>query len=171
MTHICVSRLTIICSDNGLSPGRRQAIIWTNAGTMLIGPFATNYNESLIEIYTFSFRKMHVKMLFGKCRPFRFGLNVLTIFIKCLSSVSSWIRGCPQRCRYWFLERHSSDTSYIFRRVSCHYLSSLLMVMWYNSEWTNRLHLVFRCQWWHVRMQIVHSNTRFRSAEKTSHWW
>ena len=32
VTHICVSNLTIIDSDNGLSPGRRQAIIWTNAG-------------------------------------------------------------------------------------------------------------------------------------------
>ena len=28
--HICVSKLTIIGSDNGLSPGRHQAIIWTN---------------------------------------------------------------------------------------------------------------------------------------------
>ena len=27
MTHICVSKLTIIASDNGLSPGWRQAII------------------------------------------------------------------------------------------------------------------------------------------------
>ena len=32
VTHICVSKLTTIGSDNGLSPGRRQAIIWTNAG-------------------------------------------------------------------------------------------------------------------------------------------
>ena len=32
LTHICVSKLTIIGSDNGLLPGRRQAIIWTNAG-------------------------------------------------------------------------------------------------------------------------------------------
>ena len=32
LTHICVGNLTIIVSDNGLSPGRRQAIIWTNAG-------------------------------------------------------------------------------------------------------------------------------------------
>ena len=27
---LCVGNLTIIGSDNGLSPGRRQAIIWTN---------------------------------------------------------------------------------------------------------------------------------------------
>ena len=36
--HVCVSELTIIGSDNGLSPGQRQAIIWTSARTLLIGP-------------------------------------------------------------------------------------------------------------------------------------
>ena len=34
VTHICVSKLTIIGSDNGLSPDRRQAITWTNAGLL-----------------------------------------------------------------------------------------------------------------------------------------
>ena len=38
VTHICVSNLTIIVSDNGLSPGGRQAIVWTNAIILLIGP-------------------------------------------------------------------------------------------------------------------------------------
>ena len=38
MTHICVSKLAIIGSDNVLSPGRHQAIIWTNAGIYLIMP-------------------------------------------------------------------------------------------------------------------------------------
>ena len=32
--HICISNLTIIGSDNGLLPGRRQAIIGTNAGNI-----------------------------------------------------------------------------------------------------------------------------------------
>ena len=45
VTHICVGNLTIIGSDNGLSPGRRQAIIWTNAGILLIGPLGTNFSE------------------------------------------------------------------------------------------------------------------------------
>ena len=31
------SKLTTIGSDNGLSPGQPQAIIWTNAGILLIG--------------------------------------------------------------------------------------------------------------------------------------
>ena len=46
--HICVSKLSIIGSDNGLSPDWRQAIIWTNAGKLLIGPIETNSNENLI---------------------------------------------------------------------------------------------------------------------------
>ena len=45
MTHIRVSNQTTIGSDNGSSPGRRQAIIWTNAGISLIGPLGTNFNE------------------------------------------------------------------------------------------------------------------------------
>ena len=79
MTHICVSKLTIIGSHNGLSPGRRQAIIWTNDGNdgiLLIGPLGTNFSEILIEIYRFSFKKMQLKMSSGKWRPFCLGLNV-----------------------------------------------------------------------------------------------
>ena len=48
--HICVNKLAIISSDDGLSPGRRQAIIWTNAGILLIGPSRTNFSEILIKI-------------------------------------------------------------------------------------------------------------------------
>ena len=77
VTHICVSKLTIIGSDNGLSPERRQAIIWNNAGILLIGPLETNFNEILIGIQTFSFKKMHFKMSSAKWRPFCLGLNVL----------------------------------------------------------------------------------------------
>ena len=60
--HICVGNLTIIGSDNGLLPGRRQAIIWPNAGILLIGPLGTNFSENLIEILTFSLTKMCLKM-------------------------------------------------------------------------------------------------------------
>ena len=66
VTHICVGKLTIISSDNGLWPGRRQAIIWTNAGILLISPLGTNFNEILIEIWIFSFKKMHLKVSFAK---------------------------------------------------------------------------------------------------------
>ena len=78
VTHICVSKLTIIGSDNGLSPGRPQAIIWTNVWILLIRTLGTNFSEILSEIHTFSFKKMHLKMSSGKWRPFCLGLNVLT---------------------------------------------------------------------------------------------
>ena len=77
VTHICVSELTIIVSDNILSPGRHQAIIWTNAGILLIGPYEINFSEILIEILTFSFMKMSLKVSFAKWRPFCLGINVL----------------------------------------------------------------------------------------------
>ena len=79
VTHICVSKLTITDSDNGLSPGLRQAIILTNAGIFLIGPLGTNFSEIVIEIQTFSLKKMHLKMLSGKRWSFCLGLNVIKL--------------------------------------------------------------------------------------------
>ena len=78
VTHICVGNLTIIGSDNGLSPGRRQAIIRTNAGMLLIGPLRTNFSEILIGIQAFSLKKIHLKMSSASCCSFRLGLNVLS---------------------------------------------------------------------------------------------
>ena len=87
VTHICVDDLTIIGSDNGLSPWRHQALIWINAGLLLIGPLGTNFSEILIEIVTFSFKKMHLKVSSAKRRPFCLGFNVLTVYL-------SWILEC-----------------------------------------------------------------------------
>ena len=78
MTHICVGKQTIICSDNVLSPGRRQAIIWTNARLLLIWQSRTNFSEISIKILIFSFTKMRLKVSSAKWRPFCLGLNVLT---------------------------------------------------------------------------------------------
>ena len=59
MMHICVGILSIIGSDNGLSPDRRQAIIYANTGILLIAPLETNFSEIWFEIHAFSFQKMH----------------------------------------------------------------------------------------------------------------
>ena len=77
LRHICVGKQTIIGSVNGLSPGRRQAIIWTNAGILLIWPLGTNFSEILIKSLTFSFTKMRLNVSSAKWRPFCLGLNVL----------------------------------------------------------------------------------------------
>ena len=78
-THICVGNLTIIGLDNGLSHGRRQAIIWTNARIFLIGPLGTNFSEILIEILIFSFKKICLKVSSAKWRPFCLRINVLNL--------------------------------------------------------------------------------------------
>ena len=77
VTNIYISNITIIGSDNGLWPGRCQAIIWTNAWILLIGLLGTNFSEILIKNRIFSFKKMLLKMSSGKWRQFCFGLNVL----------------------------------------------------------------------------------------------
>ena len=78
VTHICIGKLTIIGPNNGLSPGRHQAIIWTNAGILLIGLLGTNFSEILIQIQTFSLRKIRLKMSSAICCPFHLGLNVFS---------------------------------------------------------------------------------------------
>ena len=73
VTHICVGKLTSIGSDNGLPPIRRQAIIWTNAGVLLIGRLRTNFIEIFIESLL-SVMTAHKR---GLCRGVWFGTNVL----------------------------------------------------------------------------------------------
>ena len=73
----CVSNLTIIVSDNDLSLGGGQAIIWTNVGILSIRNFGEKCSEILGKIQTFSFTEMHLKMSSVKSRPFRLGPNML----------------------------------------------------------------------------------------------
>ena len=73
-----VRNLTIIGSDNGLSPGRRQVIVGTNVGILLNGPLETNFKNILIEILTVSFKKMRLKVSSAKRRSFCLRLNVST---------------------------------------------------------------------------------------------
>ena len=64
-TFQCVFETCVICVS-----GRRQAIIWTNAGILLVWPLGINSIEILIGIQNFSFKKMHLKMSSAKSRPF-----------------------------------------------------------------------------------------------------
>ena len=93
VTHICVSKLSITGSDNGLSPDRRQVIIWANVGILLIGPLGTNFSEILIEIRIFLYKKMTLKISSAKWRSFCLGLNVLTEALNIL--------GPKQHCHHW----------------------------------------------------------------------
>ena len=77
--RICIGKITIIGSDNSLAPGRRQAMIWTNAGILLIGPLGTSFGDILIKTQTFSMKKIRLKMSSTKCSPFLHSLNVLNL--------------------------------------------------------------------------------------------
>ena len=136
MTHICVSKSTIIGSDNGLSPDQRQAIIWTNAGILLIGPLGTNFTEILIEINTFYFKKMHLKISSGKWRPFCLGLNVLSAqsgyFVGDALSLNPY---CPPLVEgYCHGQCHMSTAILDIKQETKHYLNqwwtSLLTHLW-----------------------------------------
>ena len=84
-THICVSKLTINGSDKALSPDRRQAIMWTNNGKVLIWPLGTNFrSKTLSEMHISSLKKIHLNMSSAKCRPFCLSFNVLNM-------ISGWI--------------------------------------------------------------------------------
>ena len=103
VTPICVMKLTILGSDNGLPPGRRQAITWINAGILLIEPIGTKFSEISIEIHIFSFKKLRLKMLSAQWRWFCPGLNVLRDFLLTFT----YREFCP--CPPWGL-----DFSYSF---------------------------------------------------------
>ena len=72
--HICVSNLTIIGSDNGLSHSRRH---YLNQCRIIVN-WTPRKKFSEILIKSFSFKKMRLKMSSAKWRPFCLGLNVLT---------------------------------------------------------------------------------------------
>ena len=77
--HICVSKLTIIDSDYGLSPGRHQDIIWTNTGILLIGSLATIFCEILCEIHCPACRTSLIAT--------RFWVVMIYPIIKCLTQL------------------------------------------------------------------------------------
>ena len=91
---IFVNKLTIIGSDNGLPPGHYlnqcwNIVTWTSA-------LGSNVREILIEIYTFSLKKMHLKTSSGKCLPFCLGLNVFTSLGMPVSTMSREVRPMKQ---------------------------------------------------------------------------
>ena len=70
VTHTCIDNPSINGSDNGLLSSRRKDIIWTNDRILLIGSLETNFSEILIEIHTFSFKKMYLKISSGNTGHF-----------------------------------------------------------------------------------------------------
>ena len=97
VTHKCIRKLTTTGLDNGLSPGRRQAINSTNVGILPIGPLGTNFSETLIEMYQFLFTKMHLKMSYGKMAAILSRLNIshkVCTLLRCLDEDEFLVDSC-----------------------------------------------------------------------------
>ena len=58
---------------------------------MQICSLGTNFSEILIEIQTFSMKKIRLKMLSAKCCSFRLGLNVLNEFTLITEVMAAWL--------------------------------------------------------------------------------
>ena len=87
----------VICaegSDDGLSPGRCQAMNRTNAAILLIAFLGPNFSEILIKIHVFSFKKMQLNLSSANCQAFYIGLNVWSGFpyTFCMHTRSLWGR-------------------------------------------------------------------------------
>ena len=82
--HICVSKVKLIGSDNGLSPGLHQVIIWTNAAILLMWPLGTKFRGMLIEIHTFHSRKR-----IWKCR-LQNGGNCVSTLMRQIPPMDIW---------------------------------------------------------------------------------
>ena len=120
-TYTYVGNRTIIGSGNGLSPGRCRAIVWTNAGIWLIAPSGTNFSEILIDIHTFSLKKMHLKMSSVKWRPSCLGLNVLAMFLVhiCQWIILKFVCYWKDKSRLTFSSHKSHKYEIVYLEIQC----------------------------------------------------
>ena len=148
MKHICVNNLTIIGSDNVLSPGRRQAIIWTNAGILLIGPLGTNFNE----IHTFLSTKIHLKMSSGKWRPF-----VSASMWYYMNYINNWMHSwsCTRKCSSEYVLMHMTPLRYcrhfaggIFTSISLYENYDILIQISAKCATNNDKPTLVKMIWW-----------------------
>ena len=104
--HLCISKLIIIGSDKGLSPSQPQAIIWTNAGILLIEPLETNFSEIYIKIHTSSFKKIAFENTVWK-------MSAILSWRQCINRTTDWwgLSELPTFITTWPLiyEHHNSD--------------------------------------------------------------
>ena len=170
MTHICVDNLTIVGLDNGLSPGRRQAIIWTNGGILLIEPFGTNFSEFLIGIIKFSVKKMHLWMSSGNLRPCCLDLNELSHLqivssVACVEQLSTIFDSytCWFVAKIYYQHCANPHLSLVSREIPRQPfaqagLSLAPLNLWVvpNTNWQRakrRLNIAVRYHWLHIDLQ------------------
>ena len=85
LTHICVTGLneasvnkTTAGSDNGVEQNKRQDIIWTNVGLLLIRPLETKFSKILFKLQQVWCKKILLKFVVWQKVDIFLSLNVLT---------------------------------------------------------------------------------------------
>ena len=96
--HICISKLTIIGSDNGLLPGRHQAIIWTNTGILLSGK-ENAFENVIYEMEASSSRPQCVHLFGCEARIFctKYSMIIIALPLK-VSLIVFVSMNTPQSC-------------------------------------------------------------------------
>ena len=151
----------------------RQAIIWTNAGILLIGPLGTNFSEILIKIYTFSLKKMHLKMSPAKWRPFCLSLNVSMLIIFIITDIMLIItflylmhwRYNFDGLTHWGQYKMANILQTTFSNAFC-WLKSL--VFWWKFHWSLflRVQLTISQHW--CRQWV---GTKKATNHYLNQWW
>ena len=116
-----------------MSPGRRQAIMWTNAGIVLIRHLSISFCDILIAIHTFSFKRMRLKMSSGKWQPFYPGHNVSNHWFP-----MTYICGCKLD-HHCFIQRMVACSGQckldIYKQTSTNFESSSKNMISKYSQW------------------------------------
>ena len=155
VTHICVSKLTTVDSDNGLPPGRRQAIIWTTAGILLTEPLGTHFSEIVIEIHTFAFNKMHLKVWFGKWQQFPWlqCINILLLRFQVSDHQDSEELSFNWNKRYFIIDHAARSSLYIWLGYFNCWLKRSL-------KWMVYLFFNIILSKWHMSLTAIARDTR-----------
>ena len=150
-------------------PGRRQAIITTNTGILLIRPLGTNFSEILIDILIFTFKKMRLKVSSAKRRPFCLGLNVLkNIWYQLISAASN----NEDVLHHRWTERRWQHTQF---EISNFYVWCLLFGIQGNM-FENENHTNWQLLHWHHKMTpfgiiILHRKLHKGKVITVTSWW
>ena len=113
---------------NSLLPVWHQAITWTNAALLSIGLLGTNFSEIWIGILSFSFKKMHLKMLSAKMATNFSRGRWVTQKWKCCHFKAIFITDCNRRCQsdkfrcsqWWkFYQNNNSVTVKLYLQSTC----------------------------------------------------
>ena len=150
--HICIWNLTIIDSDNGVSPDWRQAIIWANDGIVLFGPLQFNFNDIYLKCISCRWRKCiwkcHLENVGHLSRPQCVKKQLRSTWLVMAYS----LYGIIAMVRItWELITHPIPTSLLFPSV----FNVIMPIQWLPTEY--QIHI------WQVPLQFSYNNA--------SHLW